>query len=91
MSENETTPPPPVDVEQSGLASQSGKRPERYNTQFLVANFAQQERRNRLIVLAIAIAVIGATGIGLMLSSGPEKPAAHPTAEATENAPPKSK
>src|SRR6478672_5944458 len=41
------------------------KRPERYNTQFLVANFEKEERRTRLILLGVAVLCAVLIGVGL--------------------------
>ena len=51
---------------------QAQKKPERYNTQFLVANFEKEERRTRFIVIGVVVAVLVAGGVGLMMTSHEE-------------------
>ena len=56
---------------------------ERYNTNYIVDNFTRQERRNRIIVAALAATLALSLGLGLLLS-GRSRPAPAPVATDTQ-------
>jgi hypothetical protein len=95
MAPNDDPPaePQPPAPEGGELGFQSGgtKRPERYNTQFLVANFEKEERRTRLIILGVALVCAVLIGVGLTVGKDEVKKPEPNAAAMPEGAPAEAK
>ncbi len=61
--------PPNIIDDRSPSAPGEPKPRERYNTNYIVDNFTRQERRNRLIVAGLALALVLSLGVGLLVNS----------------------
>ena len=63
--DNPPQTPAPTEPEAQAFGFDAKPRPERYNTQFLVAKMSAEERRARLIMVGIAVAIVAGVGIAL--------------------------
>ncbi len=75
------------DAHAAGVVPTEPKRREHYNTQLLVANFEKEERRTRLILIGVAVALGAGIAAALFLGGGGEKKEGQPVAEGAADEP----